>query len=163
MSTKNIKVYRYGLNNMVVVDAENKRYGIIRMLRDLDIENIEFKRVTKATVRKHHNDFKNNSHDPLILTSPILANFSEDYQEKKYHEHQARSIYLGGYNSLEELKKFIQKLYNITQPLRKKHHFVSFSYNLMDAINLLLNDGKSSEEKTNYIMDVIAGELTCKL
>jgi hypothetical protein len=134
-----IKVYEYGLNNIYIVDKENKKHGVQFLHNGMKIDRGSLKRVTKATINKYLKDFETHRHDTYLITSPILSTFTNgDTQE--LHAKRSAKDHLITVNSYEELENYFEKLYTKTKNVRKKHHFVNFESSLMAVLKHIKNN-----------------------
>ncbi len=161
---KTIKVYRYSLNHLFILDTENKTRELAYMKKDLESENKT--RITKTTINKHRKDYEQNVGDSLVITSPILANFSDDEKEREYHKKRAENILIGEYESLEDLKQDIRTMYDATQIIRRQHHFVNFANDLLNVLNSFITKKTLTDEKqiaiAKAIRDEKKEELNCR-
>lgn len=153
---KTIKVYRYSLNHLFILDTENKTRELAYMKKDLESENKT--RITKTTINKHRKDYEQNIGDSFVITSPILANFSDDEKEREYHKQRAKNILVGEYESMEDLKQDIRKMYDATQIIRRQHHFVNFANDLLDVLNSFITKKTLTDEKQIAIAKAIRDE-----
>ena len=117
---KPIKAYHFSLNHLCVLDTETKKIQIVYVQRDLEIN--PKRRITKTTTNKYRKDYERNYSDTFVVTSPILANFSDDEKERELHKRRASSCFVGEYESIEELKNDFIRMHDATQTIRKKYH-----------------------------------------
>lgn len=150
---KPIKAYHFSLNHLCVLDTENKKIQIVYVQRDLEIN--PKRRITKATINKYRKDYEKNYSDTYVVTSPILANFSEDPKERELHKQRASSCFVGEYESMEELKKHFRRMYDATQTIRKKYHFVNFASLLLDVLNSFITGRSLTDKKEIEISKAI--------
>lgn len=141
---KPIKAYSYSLNHLFILDTESKTRQMVLMRRDL--ETGDTTRITKATVNKYRKDYEINGWNTYVVTSPILANFSDDEEERELHKNRSKNMFIGEYESIEELKEDFKKMYDATQVIRQKNHFVNFASSLLDVLNSFIT-GKSLTDK----------------
>jgi hypothetical protein len=153
---KTIKVYRYSLNHLFILDIENKTRELCYMQRELEFEDKT--RITKTTINKHRKDYEKNIGNSFVITSPILANFSDDEEEREYHKKRAENIFVGEYESREDLKQDIRKIYDATQNIRQKHHFVNFASELLDVLNSFITKKILTDKKQIEIAKAIRDE-----
>lgn len=153
---KTIKVYRYSLNHLFILDIENKTRELCYMQRELEFEDKT--RITKTTINKHRKDYEQNIGDSFVITSLILANFSDDEKEREYHKQRAKNILVGEYESMEDLKQDIRKMYDATQIIRRQHHFVNFANDLLDVLNSFITKKTLTDEKQIAIAKAIRDE-----
>ena len=130
---KPIKVYKHSLNYLFILDTENKTRQSVYVKKDLEIG--EPKRITKATINKYRKDYEKNYSNTYVVTSPILANFSDNEEEIEHHKNRAINDFIGEYESIEKLKEDFLKMYDSTKVIRKKYHFVNFASSLLDVMN----------------------------
>jgi hypothetical protein len=153
---KTIKVYRYSLNHLFILDIENKTRELCYMQRELEFEDKT--RITKTTINKHRKDYEQNIGDSFVITSPILANFSDDEEEREYHKQRAKNILVGEYENMEDLKQDIRKMYDATQIIRRQHHFVNFASDLLDVLNSFITKKALTDKKQIEIAKAIRDE-----
>lgn len=153
---KTIKVYRYSLNHLFILDIENKTKELDYMQKELESENKT--RITKTTINKHRKDYEKNVGNSFVITSPILANFSDDEKEREYHKKRAENIFVGEYESMEDLKQDIKKMYDATQIIRRQHHFVNFASELLDVLNSFITKKTLTDKKQIEIAKAIRDE-----
>jgi hypothetical protein len=153
---KTIKVYRYSLNHLFILDIENKTRELDYMQKELESEDKT--RITRTTINKHRKDYEKNIGNSFVITSPILANFSDDEEEREYHKQRAENIFVGEYESMEDLKQDIRKMYDATQIIRQKHHFVNFASELLDVLNSFITKKTLTDKKQIEIAKAIRDE-----
>ena len=150
---KTIKAYKYGLNHLLILDTENKTRQLVYMERDFETDDTT--RITKATINKYRKDYEKNRWNTYVITSPILANFSNDEEERELHKQKANSIFVGEYESIEELKQDIKEMYDATQVIRKENHFVNFESSLLEVLNSFIVGEQLKDEKEIEIAKAI--------
>lgn len=153
---KTIKVYRYSLNHLFILDTESKTRELCYMQRELEFEDKT--RITKTTINKYRKDYEKNVGNSFVITSPILANFSDDEEEREYHKQRAKNILVGEYESMEDLKQDIEKMYDATQIIRRQHHFVNFASDLLDVLNSFITKKTLTDKKQIAIAKAIRDE-----
>lgn len=152
---KPIKAYKYILNHLFIIDTETKTSQLIRMQRDLETDST--KKITKATINKHRKDYEKNYFNTYVITSPILANFADDEEERELHRQRASSAFVGEYESMEELKNDFRRMYDATQPIREDHHFANFASSLLDVMNSFVTRKSLTDKREIEIAKALKG------
>lgn len=159
---KKITVYQYSLNNLHVINKEDKKHGIHYLSKDIKINDESMKRVTKATVNKHLKDYDKQPFNAWVTTSPLLSVFADNLETKEKHKKLCGSKRLASFNSYQELEDYFNDLYNKTESIRKNNHFANFQSSLMEVITKMNGKDIILNNKELMLLEALEnGETQC--
>lgn len=152
---KKITVYQYSLNNIYIINAEDKKHGIHYLSEDLEINRDLMKRVTKATINKHLKDYDKQPWNAYVTTSPLLSTFAENIETKEKHKKLSESKRLASFNSYRELEEYFNDLYDKTENIRKNNRFTNFESSLMKVITKINRKDIKLNQKELMLLEVL--------